>query len=328
MSESPEHKDVKNNEIDLLDLFRRMGVTLSKWGNAIGRALLISVVFLLRKWLPLGMSIVLAIVLSILLKNFSDSSYESDLICRNNLGANSELIDYINKLHQFCSEKNGMALANVLGLDKEKIKNIIDIQAYWIIDKGKDGYPDYIDYSNSHNIYDTLNIRMKDRFDIRTTIKEPQELGTIKIALLDYFRHDSLFQQRNRIRLKQNNELIMRMNIDILQLDSLQKVKYFEETRNLNTKFGGQMIFLQEPKTQLLYTDIYSLYSKKQALDTEKSIYSDIVTVISDFSLPYRRVNGIAYYAKKVVPIFFAFTLLFLILFANRKKIIEIFNKY
>jgi hypothetical protein len=137
-----------------------------------------------------------------------------------------------------------------------------------------------------------------------------------------------LFQQRNRVRLKQNLELLSRLNKDITQLDSLQKVKYFEETRNRQPLNGGQMVFLQEQNTQLIYADIYSLYSRKQIIESEGDLYHGIVTVLSDFSLPAKRYNGTAFYALKIIPVLFSFTLLILILLANRKKLIEVYNKY
>ena len=80
------------------------------------------------------------------------------------------------------------------------------------------------------------------------------------------------------------------------------------------------MIFLQEQKTQLVYPDIYSLYSQKQKLESDRDLYKDIVTVLSEFSLPAKRDNGIMYYGKYLIPSFFIFTLLILILLANWKK--------
>ncbi len=122
--------------------------------------------------------------------------------------------------------------------------------------------------------------------------------------------------------------MLERLDYDIVQLDSLQKVKYFEETRNRKPENGGQMIFLQEQNTQLVYTDIYDLYARKQAIESERDLYKDIITVLSDFSLPARRDNGAVYYAKVVVPTFFCLTLLMLVILANRKKVDEIFKKY
>jgi hypothetical protein len=169
---------------------------------------------------------------------------------------------------------------------------------------------------------------MQNRMDIRVRIKSPRELDFVRTGLMQYIENDSLYQQRNRVRLRQNRDLLARFDYDIRQLDSLQKFKYFEETRNMLPKNGGQMIFLQEQKTQLLYTDIYTLYSKKQFLETERDLYRGIVTVLSDFSIPVRRDNGVSYYAKAIVPLFLAFTLLLLIILANWGKIREVFKKY
>jgi hypothetical protein len=128
--------------------------------------------------------------------------------------------------------------------------------------------------------------------------------------------------------LRQNHDLLVRLGYDILELDSLQKVKYFEETRNIKPGNGGQIVFMQEQKTQLVYGDIYSLYARKQNLESERDLYNGIVTILSDFSLPTRRDNGSMYYGKSIIPFFFIITLLILILIANRRKLQEIFQKY
>jgi hypothetical protein len=324
MSENTTNKNVRDDEIDLLDLFNRMGRTFNRWGKALGRAFLITTVFLLRRWLFLGLSIVAGVGVSYLQKAISASFYTSDMILRSNVVAVSELISYINKLQTY----NTKALSDALSLKPESFGNITNISAFWIIDQNKDGIPDYVDYKNNHNVYDTTNIRMKDRLDIRVKIKSPQELSLVRNGIITFIDSDSLFQQRNRVRLRQNLELLTRLDYDILQLDSLQKVKYFEETRNKQPQNGGQMIFLQEQKTQLLYADIYSLYDRKQTLEIERVLYKDIVTILSEFSLPTKRDNGVYYYGKRIIPRFFFIALLILILLANRKKIVEVYKKY
>jgi hypothetical protein len=334
------NKNVRDDEIDLLDLFRRMGRTLNRWGHVLREAFLISIVFLLKRWLPLGLSIALGIGVSYLLKTTSKSFYTSDLVLRNNLiivdkltlkeisGTTSEIISKINKLHNFCLEDNSIALSAALSMKPEMVENISDINAYWVIDQNRDGIPDYVDYKGNHNPYDTINVRMQDRLDVRLKINSPQDLNLVSDGIIKFIESDSLYQQRNRLRLKQNRDLLTRYNFDILQLDSLQKVKYFEETRNMKPNTGGQMIFLQEQKTQLFYNDIYNIYTRKQLLESERDLYKGVVTVLSDFSLPARRENGGMYYAKYAIPVCFFITLLILIILVNRKKLKEIYNKY
>jgi len=328
MSETTDTKNTGNDEIDLLDLFHRMGRAIVKISKAIGKGILISIIFLLRKWLPLLLSVLFGISVAYILTLTLPSSYSSDMVLRLNAETPSRMIAYINKLHTYCEENNLSALSNALSIPENEIKNISDISAFWIVDLGHDGTPDLIDYSNNHNLFDTVNIRMADRFDIRVKINAPQELIQVKNGLINFIKADSLFQQRNRIRLRQYQENLTRINYDILQLDSLQKVKYFEETRNMQPKNGGQMIFLQEHNTQLIYSDIYALYAKKQAIESEQALYKDITTVLSEFTIPIKRINGGVFYAVKIVPVFFVLILLLLIILANRKKLEEVYRKY
>ena len=340
MSEITTNKNVRDDEIDLLDLFKRMGRTLNRWGMALGKAFLISVVYILKRLLPLGLSIVAGIGISYLLKTSSASFYTSDMVFRNNLalidkktlrdnsGTTSEIISKINKLHAFCSENNQVALSIALTMKPESVKNISDISAYSIIDMSRDGIPDYVDYKGNHGAYDTINIRMQDRFDIRVKINSPQDLNLVRDGIIKFIESDSLYQQRNRLRLRQNLDLLTHLNYDILQLDSLQKVKYFEETRNMKPSGGGQIVFMQEQKTQLVYGDIYALFERKQKLESEQDLYKGVVTVLSDFTFPTRRDNGAMYYGKQVIPIVFLITLLILIILSNRKRLEEVYKKY
>lgn len=328
MSENTTNNNVRNDEIDLLDLFRRMGRTLSKWFNALGEAFLISVVFLLKKWLPLGLSVLLGLGVSYFFKVTSESAYTSDLVLRTNAVSTDDMLAYINRLHTFCIEQNKQTLAQAISLTPDQTKNINDINAFWIIDNGNDEVPDFVDYMGSHDVYDTINVRMKDRLDIRVKIKSPQELSTVRDGIILFINKDSLFQQKNRVRLRQNMEMLARLDYDIQQLDSLQKIKYFEETKSRLPQGGGQMIFLQEQKTQLIYSEIQALYLRKQIRESDRDLYQGIVTVLSDFSIPAVRDNGGFYYAKRTVPVFFILSLLILIVISNRKKLKDIYEKY
>jgi len=240
----------------------------------------------------------------------------------------ADMIAYINRLHTYCKEDNQAALADAISLKGGQVKNILDINASWIIDKGADGVPDMVDLKDNHDIYDTLDIRMTDRLNVRVKILEPLELGNVRDGILKFVAYDSLFIQRNRVRIRQNEELQVRISYDLLQLDSLQKIKYFEETQRMSQPGNGQMIFLQEQKTQLVYPEIQGLFERKQQLDADLTLYKDIVTVLSDFSIPAKRQNGGMYYGKVLIPLFFFLTLIILILLKNRKKLTEVYNKY
>jgi hypothetical protein len=318
----------RNDEIDLLDLFRRIGRSVCSFFNLIGRAFLVSIVFLLRNWLPLAISLLAGVGVSYISKSVFPPIYRGDIVLRTNVVPAAEMISYINKLHVYCTEENSEMLASSLSLPSEKARDIYDIRAYWIIDRNGDGMPDFVDYHNNHSVYDTIDVRMQDRIDIRIKARMPKDLISVKSGIIRFIDNDSLFHERNRVRLQQNQELLTRLAYDIKQLDSLQKVKYFEETRNNIPKTGGQIVFLQEQKTQLVYTDIYDLYSRKQALESQKLLYKDVVTIISDLTIPFRPVTRTLYYGAVFIPACFFLTLLILIMVHNRKRLKDIYQAY
>ncbi len=329
MSDTNNTKNSKNDEIDLLDLFKRMVRSISRMSSAIGRATLVSIVFLLRRWIWLTLSVLIGIGISWVIKVKSDKIYSSELTIRSNAVPSSDMITYINRLHSFCRQADRTALATAFSLSPEETRVIKDIQAFWAIDLLNDGIPDRIDYKGNYDlINDTVSKRMLDRFVVRVRTKTLQEFPLLKEKILEYISQNTLFQQKNQVRLALNKEIQVRLIYDIDQLDSLQKVKYFEETRNRIRSSGGQMIFLQEQNTQLIYTDIYSLYSRKQAIDSEMELYKDVVTVLDDFTQPANPINGTLYYGKIIIPLFFLITLLILVLLANREKLKEIYHKY
>ena len=166
----------------------------------------------------------------------------------------------------------------------ESVKNISDISAFWIIDQSKDGIPDYVDYKGNHSASDTINIRMQDRLDIRVKINSPQDLNLVRDGIIKFIENDSLYQQRNRLRLRQNHELLTRLDYDIIQLDSLQKVKYFEETRNIKPAAADRSSLCRNRRPSW-YIMIFILFiHRKQKLESEIDLYKGIVTVLSDFS--------------------------------------------
>jgi hypothetical protein len=306
---SKDSNENRNDEIDLLELFRRLGRTIKKWIRAVGTGLLFLIVFLIRNIIPLIFSVIIGAGLSLVLKWSTKPMYLSQITMRSNAVPNAEMIAYFSRLSLLIKEENYSGISSSLSLPPDKAQAISEIKALWVIDRNKDDIPDYIDYQNRFNVYDTINIRMQDRFVVEVSVADPKILPDIRDGFLLYARQNASFLNQNEFRLRKADELLVRLNYDIKQLDSLQKVKYFEETRNRQPEKGGQMIFLQEQKTQLVYDDIYNLYQRKQTLDKEKDLYPEILTVISDFFQPIKRHNGGWYFGKVVIPSCFVLTL-------------------
>jgi hypothetical protein len=328
MSKNTLPGESRGDDIDLLDLLSRIRNAFASMFNGIGRGFLVSVAFLFRNVWPLLFSVIIGLVLSLTLKMVSKPFYVSEIILRSNAIPNSDMIEYFGKLTAALKENNYAGISSALSVPLEKASKIDDIRPYWVVDKNKDNVQDYIDYKGSFNVYDTLDQRMQDRFVVEVSLGDPSILPAISKGFLSFPRNNEAFRLKNDFRLKKNTELLTRLAYDIKQLDSLQKVKYFEETRNKIPEKGGQMIFLQEQKTQLVYDDIYNLYQRKQSLEQENELYSDLITVMSDFSIPVKRHNGGFYFGEIAVPACFVITLIILILMSNRKRLKEFYRKY
>ena len=328
MSENEELYKKRDDEVDLFDLFSRLNKSITKGFKTIGRGLLHIFFFLFRNWLWLACSILLGSGISYVMKLSLEKFYTSELILRTNTIPNVEMISYINRLHTFCEEENYGELASALSVTPEKVQYIRDIEAFWMIDMGSDNIPDYVDFHGKHNVLDTLNIRIQDRFVIRVKTTIPQELSGLRDGMFSYIQNNKFYVDQNTLRLKQADDLLARIDYEVQQLDSLQKVKYFEESRRLMPKEGGQMIFLQDFETQLLHNDIGELIRQKQDIEKTKTIYPGIITLLNDFTPPFKPDNGMLYYGKVVIPVIFILTIILILLIMNRNKLTEAYKKY
>ena len=143
MSKNPELKKTNNDEIDLLDLFGRMGKTLSKWFRATGKGLLVCIIFLIRNFATLLVSLVMGVFVSYIFKWSTKPEYLSEITFRSNTVPNAEMISFINKLKLLLQEKNYNAIATSLSVSVEKAERINDIEAFWVIDMTYDSIVRY-----------------------------------------------------------------------------------------------------------------------------------------------------------------------------------------
>lgn len=316
------------DEIDLIDIFSRLGRSVVKGFKALWDGFLYTFFFLIRNMIWLGIGLFIGVAASYLIKLSAEKFYSSDIILRSNTISNADIISYINKLHTFCVEKNYAELASSLSVPQEEVKNIKDIQAFWFIDLGSDEIPDYVDFRGKYNVLDTVNIRMSDRFLIRVKTSVPQNLSKIREGIFSYIGKNQFFSEQNELRLKQADALLARIDYEVEQLDSLQKVKYFEESRRLIPKEGGQMIFLQDFQTQLLHEDINQLITQRQEIERIMTIYPELITLLSDFTPPIKPKNGTLYYGKYLIPLFFVISIILIILIRNRARLAEAYRKY
>lgn len=278
---------------------------------------------LLRKWLVLLIGLFVGLGLTYIVTKLKKPYFESDITLSSNVIANSEIIPYVNKLHTFCKDRNTELLEDALSGSGVDISAIKDIEAFWVVDLANDSVPDYIDFKYKHNLYDTVNVRMTDRFAVRMKVFDADEFGTLRNGIINYISSNPFFQDQNDLRLSHYQESLDRMVYDIYRLDSLQDVKYFEETRRNIPASSGQIVFMQEQTTQLLYNNILWLTDEVQELDRMASIFDDIVTTLVDFTPTISQKNSYSYYAVRIVPVVLLLTILLLLVVVYRKEMLK-----
>ena len=217
-----------NDEIDLLELFNKMGKGIKWFLINVWDISLKVTVFFIRKSPYLITFIILGFLVALFKFNTSDRFYTSDMILRSNSVSNADMIAHINKLHFYGEEDNMQALAQALNLDSSEVANLVDIEAYWIIDINRDEIPDLVDDRNRYD-QDTSVTHMASRFDVRVKTKQPQDLDIIREGILHHINTNRFFEKDNRIRLIQLRERIAKTETELSELDSLQNYKYFEE---------------------------------------------------------------------------------------------------
>ena len=319
--------DNNNGEIDLVNIFNKIFSWFARLFKAIGIAIIKSIAFLYHNILIVTLSIVIGFVASYILKHAEKPLYKSEITFRNNSISNADMISHFNQLGNLVMGKNTSEVSSFLDITENESSDLVKLSAYWVIDINRDGVPDYVDYKNKHDPADTVNVRMSDRFVVEVSSLDPFNWVNIRNGLIKYAESHPLAGNANAQRIRRLNELIERTNFDIRELDSLQKVKYFEETRSRMSE-AGQIVLLQEQQTQMFYRDIQSLMTQRQSYERELALYPGAVSVISDFLPSSTRVNTAFYYSKVAVPSALFLAIILLLLAKNRKRIVEVLNRY
>ncbi len=321
----------RNDEIDLMQLFKEIGSWFRNLFVGIYNilfSLFITVLyFVLRNFIPLIILTVVSFVITQI--KIGSQYYESRMKIQCNAIDNNTAIDYFNRLRDLVGV-NPVFLANKLKIDSTNASLISDINAYWAIDKDGDGVADFFD--EEHEYFkaadDSISSRVGSYFFVNVRYKEGLDITKLNTAIENYFNENKFFVKRNELRKKQNRQIEALTVIEQKKLDTIRNiyneaiVKTFElpETRN------GQLVFLNGKETQikdlrLFHNEVFSLQSKQLSLIKDNELNDNVIKVLERLDLSQKRVRCVRNW---VGLFFFIFGVIVLILFENRKKIIEL----
>lgn len=308
------------SEIDLLELFQKLGNGIKNIFIGLLKGILFLIVFGIRKIHFLVLFVIAGALIGMVLYNSTRRYYSSYMIAQANGITSADMINYINDLHDLCTKRNTQALALDLQMPDSTAHKIKDIQAFFIIDANKDEIGDYVDFKNTYNPKDTTQQRLEDRLHVTVEVYENTVFEKVKNGLFRYMGKNPYIIKLNEIRKEELKELITQSEYEIAKLDSLQNTDYFKSSDKIPTQ-QSQMMFLAEKEPTMYYRDKLSLMNRKQEYQKELELATDAFTVIKDFTSLAVAENPRGKYIIRYSFILGVLGYCFLLILSNRNKI-------
>ena len=271
------------SEIDLLDLFQKIGNEIKNLFLGLVKGILFLIVFGIKRIHFLILFAIIGGVIGLVLYNSTKRYYSSYMIAQANGITSADMINYINDLHELCEKSNSRALAFDLQMPDSTARKIKDIQAFFIVDVNKDDIGDYVDFKNTFNLKDTTQQRLEDRLHVTVEVYENTVFEKVKNGLFRYMRKNPYIIKLNEIRKHELQELIAQTEYEIVKLDSLQNTDYFKKNGGIPVQHS-EMIFLAEKEPTMYYRDKLGLMNRKQEYQKELELATDAFSVIKDFT--------------------------------------------
>ena len=314
----------RNDEIDLIEVFQKMGNGIINLFNKFLNLLYLLLLFFIRKSILIFIFIILGLTLGFVQYKTSPRYYSSSLEAYSNAMASLDMINYLNNIHELFKNQNTEGLESKLGIDLSELEKIKDVKAYKVIDLNKDGITDLVDYDEKYKSSDTTISR--NRFVIKVEVFDQTVFPTIQESIMSYIEQNKYLNELNTVRKKQLQELITKLDIEINTLDSLKKTEYFKKDDEKLKTQAGQLLVMNEKTTQLYHPQIISLYKEKQTLEHRLELRTDPVTIIQDFSALSKVENNLFSYMKRYGIYGIVLGILFSIIIENLKGIKKIIS--
>ncbi len=320
-NEQPTRPQV-SDEIDLLELFIRMGRSIKRGFLWIYNLIINFSMLLIRKSLWIIGFTVIGLIIAYFLYLSTRRYYSSEMTAISNSVNNTYVVGSINLLNDLFKQSNFAIAANYLNIDIAKAQQIKSVEAFYTIDINKDRIPDYVDYKRTYNPKDTMVKRLDNYFVTRIEVFDETVFAEVREGIKRYIYKNKFIVDNNNERIRQNKILIETIEGEIRRLDSLQKVEYFELPQ-MQRAATNQMVVLNEKDRKLYHEQKIALEREKLRLEKEININSEPITIVQDFTPLSKAENPYSRYAYKLGVLFAILGLVASLLWQYR---ITIFN--
>lgn len=312
-------EEKQSQEIDMLNIIDKAKCAALQCAELLG-SLFTRVIRLTYRYKILFLiTMVAAVALSYYMTSGNHKVYRADMSLKLNAGTSYTVADMMNELNDFIKHDDDEGLAEALKIDRETAKGITFVESYYYIAINQDSTRSIIDFSESYDIDDTLNTRVKDKIVVSLGLKDRSKFGKMQETLTTYINNNEflkILHQKRLSNLQQRENII---ECDLKRLDSLQNKQFFQNEKT--EVYLSNRTEIRSGKQDLFYNDKQNLLDKKEKLENELSANENVVTVITPFHPSAVSHNS---FLLKTVIYCILFYLLFIVLtaaFKNKKKI-------
>jgi hypothetical protein len=266
--------------------------------------------------------IVAAIAFAIYKTTGDRKIYKSEFIFELNDGDSFLYSEIVNNLNQYLDDRDYTGLAQILNTPVDNTKKISFLKPYFMIDLNNDSIIDLIDYESEYNPSDTLNTRASNRIVISAGVKNTAFSPELKDLLMNYFNRNKYLVSINESRLNQLREKEIFYEQNIREIDSLQRIEYFEKKNSPEVRMEqSQNGVLMNTNKQMFYKDKIKILKEKEIISKELASNADIIKVIMESQPTSKSIYSFSKTALKYVGIAVGLFFILILLFDFRGNI-------
>jgi hypothetical protein len=181
--------------------------------------------------------LVICYILGVLRIVYSKNYYSSELVLNSNLITNYHISQYINDLNIIVLNKDYQRFSKILELDEAISKEIKSISSEVISDEQ---VIVSLDKNNNIEGFNSLKVNLN--------VYNYLYLDTISEKIVNYLNKIEFISYIYDIKKKNSIEIMAKIDEEIAELDSLQKVNYFDKNVFMASGSHQELIYLYELK--------------------------------------------------------------------------------
>ena len=288
----------KNDEIDLLDLFKNILVGLYHYINRRTKLLAIFAI------------VGIFIGLSIHMKN--SAVYESKLISVSSI--NKEIIIYLIESLDKLIDSNKAELGKILELKEAGVENIKSIEA-----EKKEFFKDILSEGSVVNVLDFTQI------EVTIIYEDTIELVNLDKKINNYLSNNKYVKKELSLNKQNLKSMLNKTDLEIKRLDSLQKNILSASLIKTDVNLG-QLMLLKDKSSSSYHNDIIALENKKQGYIKRIETLSALRTV-KPFDKSKTKEKSIVENIGFFFGVFFGLGFIVSIILEIRRKALEFVKK-